>query len=89
MLGAVSFMIGDQRAEIDIFHAAKDVHVNGRTDCTKLPQQELDLLPLGIAAAVFIHLPVLGKSARTLDKRKPVILRPSDDLILPHKIERA
>ena len=65
-------------------NAALDI----RVVAAQTAQQNLDLLPLGTAAAVVAHRAVFGEAARALDKFEVVILLPREDILLVNAVQR-
>ncbi len=59
-----------------------------RVVAAQTAQQNLDLLPLGTAAAVVTHRAVFGEAARALDKFEVVILLPRENIFLMDAVQR-
>ena len=85
----IAAVIGYDRLQIDILHTAEDVFIDRRIDRTELLQQRFDFLPLGAAAPVVAQRAILREAAGALDKREFMGVRPGDDVLLVHPVQRA
>ena len=68
--------------------AVENAALDIRVVAAQTAQQDLDLLPLGTAAAVVAHRAVFGEAARALDKFEVVILLPRENILLMDAVQR-
>ena len=69
--------------------AAENAVLDVRIVAHQTAQQDLDLLPLGSAAAIVTNGAGLGKAAGALDKFQLVIPPPGNDILLADAVHRA
>ena len=88
VLHALGFVAGHgiQRHGVD---AAEDAVFNVGVVALEAAEQDLDLLPLGTAAAVVAHGAVLSKAAGTLDEFQIIVALPGQDIFFPDAVHGA
>ena len=89
MMPHTLLLIGDDRIQIHIFHTLKNIALDKGILFLHLPDQFLDLDPLGAVLLVVAGGTGVCKFAGTLDKVQMVVIPPCLDIILPHKVERS
>ena len=81
-------LVAGHHIQIDRVNAVENAALDIGIVAAQTAQQDLDLLPLGTAAAVVAHRAVFGEAARALDKFEVVILLPRENILLMNAVQR-